>query len=129
MDQARITRLKYKLRAYLNYLIVVIAILVLLSLFRNITETQDSVKTIEKRQAEADLLEQKNKDLRKQLEKVESPEFEEKQIRDQLGLARPGEILLVLPEADVLKSLVPSLPVEEEELPDPTWKKWFNLFF
>ncbi|MDP3994252.1 MAG: hypothetical protein Q8P91_00270, partial [bacterium] len=55
-------------------------------------------------------------------------EYIEKQLRDKLGLSKEGETIVVLPDADTLRKLVPPIPGEEEILPDPNWKKWLKLF-
>ena len=128
MNQVRIEHFKHKLRAYVNYLIIGFALVLGISLVRNIMSTRDSIKTIEKKESEVSMLEEESKKLQDKLDKVTTDTFAEKQIRDQLGLAKPGEIVLVLPEDDVLKNLVPDLPEEEVELPDPTWRKWVKLF-
>ncbi len=38
-------------------------------------------------------------------------------------------IVVVLPDTATLEKLAPEVPVEQETLPDPNWKKWWNLFF
>lgn len=118
-----------RLQGYLKYLVILVVILLTLSLLGNISKTRGSLKTIEDKKEELLALEEKNKELKENLERVKSDEFIEKQIRDQLGLAKSGEIILVLPEDDVLKKLVPEMSVEEEDLPDPIWRKWYKLFF
>ncbi|MBI2103614.1 septum formation initiator family protein [Candidatus Woesebacteria bacterium] len=125
----RFQAIKNRLKAYRNLLIVGFAIFLTISLIRNIGGTQGSLERIEKKEREVNKLEEKNRQLKETLEKVQNEAFIEKQIRDQLGLAREGEIVLVLPEDEVLRKLVPKLPEEEEELPDPIWRKWVKLFF
>ncbi len=127
----RITRfqaIKIRLRAYFNYFIIILALFLTVSLIGNIASTQNTLKSVEKKEKEVQALADRNSELKKTLERVQSEAFIEKQIRDQLGLAREGEIVLVLPDENVLKSLVPKLPQEEEELPDPIWRKWLKLF-
>ena len=124
----RFQAIKNRLRGYRNLLIIGAAIFLTISLIRNIGGTRGSLDRIEKKEGEITGLERKNRELKETLEKVQNEAFIEKQIRDQLGLAREGEIVLVLPEDEVLRKLVPKLPEEEEELPDPVWKKWMKLF-
>ncbi len=74
---------------------------------------------------------EKHKDeLAQELQTVKSEEFLEKGARDKLGLAKKGDIVLILPEESVLRSLSPreETSSEEEFLPDPNWKKWLKLF-
>ena len=128
MSQNSFQELKARFRKYANYFIVFLAIVLTISLIRNILKTQESIKTIEKKELQLASLEEKNKQLEEDLRRVQSDEFVEKQLRDQLGLAKEGEIIIVLPEAEKLRLLIPDLPQEEEELPDPNWRKWLKLF-
>lgn len=121
--------LKNRLKAYSKYLIIILSGFFIFSLAKNITSTKDSLKRIEKKEREVAELGEKNKKLEETINEVKGEAFIEKQIRDQLGLAREGEIVLVLPEDEFLKKLVPKIPEEEGELPDPVWRKWYKLFF
>lgn len=120
---------KNRLKAYFNYIGIFLAVLLLISLWRNIGNIRESTSLIDKKEKELAALAKKNKDLKENLEKVKSEDYIERQIRDELGLAKEGEVVLVMPEPEILKSLVPSLPREEVELPDPNWRKWMKLFF
>lgn len=71
---------------------------------------------------------EENKKLEEQVKLVQSDEFIEKQLRDKLGLVREGEIVIVLPEADIVKKLSPVIPEEEEVKPKPNYIKWLDLF-
>lgn len=76
-----------------------------------------------------DKLEDENKELQRQLENVKTERYSEKEARDKLNLAKEGEIVLVLPDDDVLRKLSPRRKEEQEHLlPDPNWKKWLSLF-
>jgi len=66
--------------------------------------------------------------LEAELKKVQSDAFLEKQLRDKLGLAKEGETVVVLPDKEALKGLVPPLPEEENILPKPIWQRWLDLF-
>ncbi len=66
------------------------------------------------------------------LQKRNSPEFLEEQIRNKLNLIKPGETMLVLPsflkdtknEAEFLTPKITSEEVEEI----PNWQVWYELF-
>jgi len=80
------------------------------------------------REAEQNLsnLEEKNRQLQERLKEVKSPEFIEKEAREKLGLAKPGETVYILPPN------VAYLPRQEENIPKeelPNWQKWWKLFF
>lgn len=83
---------------------------------------------IEKTSNKLQKMEEENKNLAEQLEMVKSEEYREKQFRDKMGLVKDGEIVVVLPEAEELRKLVPDLPVESEPKLKPNWQKWLELF-
>ena len=61
-----------------------------------------------------------NQELKKRLAEVQSPEFIEKEAREKLGLGKPGEEIVVLPEVPAM----PSMPVVGE----PNWRRWWKLY-
>jgi cell division protein FtsB len=72
----------------------------------------------------------KQEELKTRLQEVNRDFYQEKQARDKLGLAKPGEIVVVLPDEDLLKRLSPrALEQENLEPPEPNWRKWARLFF
>lgn len=73
-------------------------------------------------------LKKEKEDLQERLEEIRSEEFVEKQLRDGLGLAKEGDLVIILPEDEKLRQLVPKMDFRKESLPDPNWKKWLKLF-
>lgn len=117
------------LEKYSKYAGILILILLSTSLFKSYQKTLKTKALVEREKKRIEELKSQNAKLEGELERVKSEEFIEKQLRDKLGLAKAGEIVLVLPDAETLKKLAPKVGEEEEALPDPTWKKWMNLFF
>lgn len=111
-----------------GYILVFISILLIISLVRNIKKVKEAQSRIDKVRERVEKLKKENEELSKQAEAIQAEEFIEKQLRDKLGLAKPGEIVLVLPDAETLRKLSPQIPEEEETLPDPNWRKWLHLF-
>lgn len=122
-------KLKEKLRVYSNYLLIFIFLLMFVSLIRNILRVVESNKRIEKAQNQVEKLKKENEELEEKLAVTKSEEYIEKQLRDKLGLAKEGEIVIVLPDEKILETFAPSLEEEEETLPDPNWKKWLKMFY
>ncbi|MDO8689183.1 MAG: septum formation initiator family protein [Dehalococcoidia bacterium] len=77
-------------------------------------------------------LKDRNAELRRQMEYVQSPEYVEKVAREQLNLVKPDDIPLVLVSPLVkVASGGPSpapQPARPQDIP-PNWKRWWNLFF
>lgn len=118
-----------KFKSYSRYLLILVFVFLAFSLAKNLLKVYDIRKSIEKEKEKVIKLRQEQERLKSETAKLQGSEFIEKQLRDKLGLAKPGEIVLVLPDEDVLRKLAPQIPQEEETLPDPNWRRWFKLFF
>lgn len=116
------------LEKYSKYLGILLLIGLSTSLFRSYQKASKTKSLIQREKNRVEELKKENEKLEEDLTRVKSEEFIEKQLRDKLGLARPGEVILVLPDAETLKKLAPKIENEEEVLPEPTWKKWMDLF-
>lgn len=116
-----------------KHLVTIMAIFVIFflgfSLIRNIGKVSKVKKEIKDREVRVSNLRNENDRLKKTLNDSQTGEFVEKQIRDKLGLAKQGEIVLVLPGSDLLMKLAPDLPKNEATLPLKNWEKWYRLFF
>lgn len=116
-----------------KYLITIVVIFLIFflgfSLLRNIGKVSKVKKEIKEREARVENLKKENEKLISTLNQTQSGEFVEKQIRDKLGLAKEGEIVLVLPDSQTLEKLAPDLPSDEVLLPLKNWEKWYRLFF
>jgi len=129
MNKRTTGAVKAKLKTYSNYALIFISFLLLASLARNILrgrQANESIRTAEER---VEKLDQESQNLSEKIEFLRSDEYTESQFRDKLGLAKEGEIIVVLPDDEILRKLAPKRVEEEETLPDPNWKKWYKLFF
>lgn len=111
-----------RLRLVSSTVLIIIGLFLIVNLTRSIIGllgATDRTKETEKRVAE---LRFKNDELKRRLVEVRSPEFLEKIARDKLGLAKEGEIVVILPPYQP-----PSTGEQEEDLPN--WEKWLRLFF
>ena len=122
-------KVKVKLKSYYIYVGLFLGFLFLLSLIRNISKIADAEKRISKAQERVEKLRKENEETERRLAEVKGEEYIEKQLRDKLGLAKEGEIVVVLPDEETLRKIAPGIAEEEDVLPDPTWKKWLKLFY
>lgn len=99
------------------------------SLIKSVRRSNEAKQLIEKTKIKLQKAKEENQRLENQLQFTQSEQFLEEQFRNKLGLAKEGEIILVLPDEETLKKLAPIIPEEEEVKPQPNWKKWMNLFF
>lgn len=120
--------LKERLNKYLGYLGIAFILLLVISLARSVKKISEAKKRVVTAQEKVEKLKKEQEELEKKVSEVQSQEYIEKQLRDKLGLAKEGEIIIVLPDDETLKKLAPQIPEEESTLPDPNWKKWMKLF-
>lgn len=111
---------------------LVVSILIFLVLISSLIKTISRIRLgdqlIQKTNQKLSKIEKENKKLEEMASLVQSEEYMEKQFRDKLGLVKEGEIVLVLPEADILRKLAPVVPKDEEVPLKPNWRKWVDLF-
>ena len=117
-----------KLNILTNLFLLLIVFSLVISLLKSISKVNNASSKVDDAARKLAKLEGERIDLEEKLKEAESEFSIEKQIRDKLGLAKEGEIVLVLPPPDVLRKLAPADRIEEETLPDPIWKKWARLF-
>lgn len=80
---------------------------------------------------ELSILQQQNQALQEKAAKVASGADEEAVIRDKLGLVKPGETMVIVPEqvlAQALEAEIPQTQLVIEE-PKPVWRQWVGVFF
>lgn len=112
-------------------LIIVVGILVILifsfNIISQILSTLRSGDRLQQASDELYKLEVKNKELKKKLIQVKSPDFIETQARDKLGLARSGETVVVIPDGKLKQVL--SASIKQEEIKLPNWMGWLKVFW
>ena len=118
------TRLS-RLGAYLG---IFLAIVLGISVVRNVGKVFAIRQEVEKERMAIEKLKRENEELARKVESVQGIEFVEAQVRNKLGLVKPGETVVVLPDRETLVKLAPRMTSEEETLPDPIWKRWLKLF-
>lgn len=107
---------------------VVIMIVLASSFVKSYRKVKLGDELVEKTKVKLEKMEIENEKLAEQLQITRSDEYREKQFRDKMGLAKEGEIIVVLPPQDELKRLVPDPPDEFEPKIKTNWQKWLDLF-
>lgn len=107
---------------------IIIFIVLASSFIKSLKRIRNGDVLVEKTRLRLEKIDDENRKLAEQFKIAQSDEFMEKQFRDKLGLAKEGEIIIVLPEASILRKLSPSIPEEEKIKLRPNWQKWIDLF-
>lgn len=106
-----------------------IILISLIAAYNLITQIISAVKSGERLSQAADAvyqLEAKNKELKRKLSQIRSPEFIEEEVRNKLGFSKKGETVIIIPE-EKLKAVLGASQSAEIRLPN--WLGWWKVFF
>ena len=112
---------------------IVLGVILLISLviaYNLIKQIIESTRSGDRLSQAADIvykLEVKNKELKKKLTQIQSPEFIEQQARNKLGLSKKGETVVIIPDETLKLVLGTSSSAQEIRLPN--YLGWFRVFF
>ena len=124
----RIDIFKAKMNKLVSWILILSFVGVLFTVLRNIQSLSRNKLRILEAQERLEKLEKEHEELEEKERAVQSTEFKEEQIRDKLGLVKEGEIIVVLPDPEIVKKFTPLPDVSEESKTVPNWKKWVELF-
>ena len=111
------------------YLIISVIIFVFIpSFLKNSWRFVKANKRIKETKARFIKIKEENKKLWHQLKYSQSDEFIERQIRDKLQIAKPGELVVVLPP-DISTFSAEFINKKENKKRLSNWQKWQRLFF
>ena len=118
-----------------SVLCFVALIFVLISVFKETYKKNQIQKEINNLQDEAQKINKENSEIRERIAYFESPEYQEKEAKDKLGLQNPDEkVIVVTPSAQNVAgenistiNVGASKFITQKEL--PTYQKWWNYFF
>ena len=114
-----------------NRIVTLLLIIFFMLFISSLSQTSKKIQKVNLevtlREEELKKLKGEQSELKIQLEEITSQEYIERQLRNELGLTKENEIVLVLPPDDILIKL---LPVVEEEVVEikPNWRKWAEVF-
>lgn len=120
--------MRSKIKSFIKISTLVVLLILAISLIKSTLKIIGSNQKLSDAQHSVNELEIEHKNLIKQLNAIKSAQFVESTARDKLGLAKKGEIVVVLPDEASLKSLAPKVKEDSFSLPIPIWQKWLKLF-
>lgn len=107
-------------------LVIFVILVVVFNLVTQIFESTKSGERLSQAAENVYKLEGKNKQLKEKLSRVQTYQFLEEALRNKLGLAKPGETVVVIPE-EKLKSVLGASQSAQIRLPN--WLGWLKVFF
>jgi cell division protein FtsB len=112
------------------FVITSVFLMIIYSLSRNLLDLLSLGGRVESAQAEVEEMRVENQRLQILAAEIKSGSRDEEYIRNSLGLVRPGETVVIIPE-DYIEAREEVMRVEnEEDATDwPVWRQWAELFF
>jgi cell division protein FtsB len=112
----------------INLFLLIVVVLFIISLIQTSVKIRRMNDEVKSRENQLARLKKEEGELKEKYEEITSSEYMEKQLRNNLNLAKDNEIILVLPDDEILKKLVPPDVQEEGYDMRPNWKKWLDVF-
>lgn len=111
---------------------VVTAIVVLLlgffySFAKQISDSMQVSKRLDREAEELVSLQKENTQLKKQLAQSQTPQAVEEIARDKLNLSRPGETVMIISPDQIDRLL--SAQQAQTAVKEPNWQGWLRLFW
>lgn len=116
------------LKSNIKYLFLILLIVFMSSIYKNFSTINRAKNEVEKKKIELEKIKAENEKLKNEKDSIGTDIYKEIQLRDKLGYAKEGEIVVILPSEEILRKIAPKFSTEEIEVPDPNWKKWLKLF-
>lgn len=107
---------------------VIIFVISLKAFWGNLSRLKKSLVGLREKEEIVSNLRKGNEEIRKKVEELSSDLYLEKQLRDNLGMAREGEQVIILPDDEELEALVPDLDMENRSEVKPIWQRWLEVF-
>lgn len=107
----------------LRWLIIIVCFYLIVTTTQAIVDLWRSGDKLTRRERELAALQAQQQELLKQKKTVESQDYMERVARNQLGLSKPGEEVIIVPS-----DLLASGPVASADA-TPNWQKWARLLF
>lgn len=104
------------------FIVLVLSLIAINNLVRSIVNLWQKNDLLVRAERQLQKEKKENETLKKELTRVQSPQFFEEEARSKLVLGKPGESLVLLPPTATSESIT---DVKKEE----NWKEWMKLFF
>lgn len=100
-------------------LFLIISLYLIYSLSRSIINLRQKDNILIEEEKKLTELKEKNEELKEELDRLQSKQYLERQIRNKLNLGKEGDYLVILPSISVPVSPTPTPQLEN-------WQKWLN---
>jgi len=111
----------------LAYVVLVLSILASVKLVKDIIKLRSADNRLIEAEEELIAANQEQIELKQQLVEIEDRSWWEKQVRNVLKMAKPNEVVVVVPE-EIKNSRVSQIVDESEIISEiPNWQQWWQI--
>lgn len=107
------------------YLSICLILLLIFNVSKDVYRLMNAGQRLEDAEKNLAKIIEENEKLKKQQKESKNDYYLEKEIRDKLGMAKPDETVVILPEE---LELTDNQLGEEKKENLPNWEKWLNVF-
>lgn len=112
-----------------SIILIGFSIIVAINTIRSILKLNNAKNIVYQAEDELRKEQEIKKELEQKLQVVKSLEFIESQIRNELGMVKEGEIMVILPDDDTVRKFAPKIEELKAEKEKSNWEKWIELFW
>lgn len=113
------------MRKFWLYLVIIFQLGLLVSLTKGIQISLSAKNRVNELEKQKESLLAEKKRLEDEYKYVQSPEYLERVVRDELNLTKEGETIVLLPPQEV----VTQQEQEKQMGPQTNWEKWVQVLF
>ncbi len=115
-----------------NKIVMIVSIIILVvslkAFWDNFSRLKKALTGLKEKEKIVENLKEENEDIEKRIEELGSDLYIERQLRDNLGMAKEGEVVVILPDDEELTRLVSDFGLEKRQEEKPVWQKWLEVF-
>lgn len=111
---------------YVKWGVIIFEIILIISLVQGIGKSRRARERVDSLVAVRNELGEERRELLKRLEYVQGEDYLERIAREELGLAKEGEVVVIMPEIDGRVGVEGELGDQIEE--KANWRKWLDVF-
>ena len=120
MQKGFLSNIKHKIASWILFFLCLLLFISTINSRINLSKRANIFKNAQDRVHQAS---EKQKQLERELARVQSQQYIEEQAREKLNLSREGEITLIIPTISITQDPMPT-PVENLA----NWQKWWKVF-
>lgn len=109
----------------------VVLVVLLVSFGREIVHRAEVRHEVQRLTQQVDALEERRMELTNLIQNFQSPLFQEQEGREKLGLAKPGETVIIVPDGNGETTVLPGAPTASAtgQARSANAAKWWDYFF